>query len=59
MLRQTGYSLADIFAKAAYGLVIYKIARVKSGLEDPEYDDDHASPTVASTTGDRNVPAPV
>ena len=49
----------DIFAKAAYGLVIYKIARVKSGLEDPEYDDDHASPTVASTTGDRNVPAPV
>ena len=59
VLRQTGYSLADIFAKAAYGLVIYKIARVKSGLEDPEYDDDHASPTVATTTADRNVPAPV
>lgn len=42
VLRQTGYSLADIFAKAAYGLAIYKIARVKSGLEDAEYDDDHA-----------------
>ncbi|HEX8496047.1 MAG TPA: bacteriorhodopsin-like [Actinomycetales bacterium] len=41
VLRQAGYSLADIFAKAAYGLVIYKIARVKSGLEDAQYDDDH------------------
>jgi hypothetical protein len=27
VLRQAGYSLADIFAKAAYGLVIYKVAR--------------------------------
>ena len=33
VLRQAGYSLADIFAKAAYGLAIYKIARVKSQLE--------------------------
>ena len=41
VLRQAGYSLADIFAKAAYGLVIYKIARVKSGIEDSQYDDDH------------------
>jgi bacteriorhodopsin len=40
VLRQAGYSLADIFAKAAYGLVIYKIARVKSAIEDPAYDDD-------------------
>ena len=40
VLRQAGYSLADIFAKAAYGLAIYKIARVKSRLEDPTYDDD-------------------
>jgi bacteriorhodopsin len=37
VLRQGGYSIADILAKAAYGLVIYKIARVKSALEDPEY----------------------
>lgn len=43
VLRQAGYSIADILAKAAYGLVIYKIARVKSGLEDPAYDDDHAA----------------
>ena len=42
VLRQAGYSLADIFAKAAYGLAIYKIARVKSRLEDAQYDDDHA-----------------
>jgi bacteriorhodopsin len=39
VLRQGGYSLADIFAKAAYGLAIYKVARVKSMLEDSEYDD--------------------
>ena len=40
VLRQGGYSIADILAKAAYGLAIYKIARVKSGLEDAEYDDE-------------------
>jgi len=47
VLRQAGYSLADIFAKAAYGLAIYKIARVKSGLEDPAYadHDEPAAPT--------------
>jgi len=38
VLRQTGYSLADILAKAAYGLVIYKIARVKSAIDDPGFD---------------------
>ncbi len=35
--RQAGYSIADILAKAAYGLVIFKIARVKSEVDDPEY----------------------
>jgi bacteriorhodopsin len=40
VLRQAGYSIADILAKAVYGLVIYKIARVKSALEDAQYDDD-------------------
>ena len=39
VLKQAGYSLADILAKAAYGLAIYKVARVKSRLEDPDYDD--------------------
>ena len=43
VLRQAGYSIADILAKAAYGLAIYKIARVKSALEDPAYDDELAS----------------
>ena len=40
VLRQAGYSIADILAKAAYGLAIYKIARVKSMIEDPAYDDE-------------------
>ncbi len=42
VLRQGGYSIADILAKAAYGLAIYKIARVKSRIEDPQYDDSHS-----------------
>ncbi len=37
VLRQGGYSIADILAKAAYGLAIYKIARVKSAIEDPAF----------------------
>lgn len=40
VLRQAGYSIADILAKAAYGLAIYKIARVKSRLEDASYDEE-------------------
>jgi bacteriorhodopsin len=56
VLRQAGYSIADILAKAAYGLVIYKIARVKSGLEDPAYDDDHAVPGPADGTPARPTP---
>jgi bacteriorhodopsin len=40
VLRQAGYSLADILAKAAFGLVIYKIARMKSLYDDPSYDDE-------------------
>ncbi len=41
VLRQAGYSIADILAKAAYGLVIFKVARMKSELENVEYDEDH------------------
>ena len=37
MARQVGYSVADILAKCLYGLVIYKIARMKSGLDDPAF----------------------
>ena len=53
VLRQAGYSLADILAKAAYGLVIYKIARVKSGLEDPTYSDDELVPDATAPSGVR------
>ncbi len=53
VLRQSGYSLADIFAKAAYGLAIYKIARVKSGLEDPTYADDEVSPDATAPSSVR------
>ncbi|MEO6881882.1 MAG: bacteriorhodopsin-like [Mycobacteriaceae bacterium] len=45
--RQVGYSLADIFAKAAFGLVIFKIARLKSAAEDLTFDDDHNTEVVA------------
>jgi bacteriorhodopsin len=41
VLRQAGYSIADILAKAAFGLVIFSIARRKSALESPGYDDEH------------------
>ena len=35
--KQIGYSLADILAKCLYGLLIYKIARLKSFADDPEF----------------------
>lgn len=41
VLRQAGYSIADILAKAAFGLLVYQIARIRSGLEDPALDFGH------------------
>jgi bacteriorhodopsin len=38
VLRQVGYSIADILAKAAFGLAIFKIARVKSAHDDPKFE---------------------
>ena len=35
--RQIGYSIADVLAKCVYGLVIYKIARMKSADDDPVF----------------------
>ncbi len=35
--RQVGYSVADVLAKCLYGLVIYKIARMKSADDDPAF----------------------
>lgn len=37
VLRQVGYSVADVLAKCLYGLVIYKIARMKSAHDDPAF----------------------
>lgn len=35
--KQAGYSVADIAAKALYGLLIFKIARMKSFADDPTF----------------------
>ena len=51
VLRQAGYSIADILAKAAFGLVIYKIARMKSVLDDPSLDDHDSISGVDATPG--------
>ena len=36
--RQIGYSIADVLAKCLYGLLIYKIARIKSFDDDPAFE---------------------
>lgn len=35
--KQVGYSVADILAKCLYGLLIYRIARLKSFADDPAF----------------------
>ncbi|WP_428339754.1 bacteriorhodopsin [Mycobacterium sp.] len=35
--KQGGYSVADILSKCLYGLLIYKIARLKSDADDPDF----------------------
>ncbi|CAA9352255.1 MAG: Bacteriorhodopsin-like protein [uncultured Frankineae bacterium] len=57
VLRQAGYSIADILAKAAFGLVIYKIARVKSEVEDPAYDEVDAVSGLTAEPGRETVRA--
>ena len=49
VLKQAGYTFADILAKAAFGLVIYKIARLKSQYDDPDFakGDSHADDAAA------------
>ena len=37
--RQVGYSIADVLAKCLFGLLIYKIAREKSFVDDPSFAD--------------------
>ena len=55
VLRQVGYSIADILAKAAFGLLIFQVARIKSRLDDAAYDDDH---TVTGLNGVVNGSVP-
>ncbi|HSP37113.1 MAG TPA: bacteriorhodopsin-like [Frankiaceae bacterium] len=60
VLRQAGYSIADILAKAAFGLVIFKIARLKSEFGDPAYRDpaeEDANRADAAQRADRPVAA--
>jgi bacteriorhodopsin len=56
VLRQAGYSIADILAKAAFGLVIYKVARLKSEADDPAYADEGIAGPV-TVPGAREVAA--
>ena len=37
VLRETGYTVADILAKCLFGLVIFTIARIKSAEDDAEF----------------------
>ncbi|HYN28611.1 MAG TPA: bacteriorhodopsin-like [Dermatophilaceae bacterium] len=61
VLRQAGYSIADILAKAAFGLLIFYVARVQSRLDDTAYDDDHSvtghtSPATSNgSSGDASI----
>ncbi|MHA7240712.1 bacteriorhodopsin-like [Arthrobacter sp. TMS1-12-1] len=58
VLKQGGYSLADIAAKAVYGLIIYRLAKLKSYADDPafaaieEAHDDDARPGRRSTAAE-------
>ena len=57
VLKQAGYTAADILAKAAFGLVIYKIARVKSQYDDPDFaiGDSSADDAAAEPGGQRGI----
>lgn len=63
VLRQAGYSIADILAKAAFGLLIFQVARIKSRIDDPAtYDDEPVRPAGrqvngAAATGKKGVAA--
>jgi bacteriorhodopsin len=50
--KQIGYSLADIFAKALYGLFIYQVARLKSADDDPAWAIQEAGVDETPGTGD-------
>jgi bacteriorhodopsin len=49
--KQIGYSLADILAKALYGLFIYQVARLKPADDDPSWAIQEAGVDEAEVTG--------
>jgi hypothetical protein len=55
--KQIGYSIADILAKAVYGVIIYQVARIKSRVDDPVFaeregsTEDGAAPAAGSVDG--------
>ena len=55
--KQAGYSIADILAKALYGLLIYKIARAKSFADDPTFALDESSHDDAPARSGATPPA--
>ncbi len=56
VLRQAGYSIADILAKAGFGLLVFAVARAQSRLYDPAYADDHHTENDAEQHGDALTP---
>ena len=57
VLRQVGYSVADVLAKCLYALVIYKIARMKSAFDDPSFAVQEFEEAPSSHSGDRSTSA--
>jgi len=53
--RQVGYSVADVLAKCLFGLVIYKIARMKSAIDDPSFAEDEFAEAPSSERGTERV----
>ena len=56
VFKQVGYSVADILAKVLYGLLIYKIARLKSFADDPAFsaDENEHDDHVVQSNGTKN-----
>jgi len=54
--RQVGYSVADVLAKCLFGLVIYKIARMKSAIDDPAFGEDEFAEAPSSESGGERGP---
>lgn len=56
--KQLGYSIADIASKVAYGLIIYKIARLKSFADDPDFAESETADTELDDFDRRQEAAP-